>query len=72
MPRFWKGGAKQAAEKPYNAVILSPFAVILSIDSLAAAQDGQKLGPKCQHADGASKASWLSATQFFTPCKGTR
>jgi len=25
-----KGGAKQAAEKPYNAVILSPFAVILS------------------------------------------
>ena len=25
-----KGGASQAAEKPYNAVILSPFAVILS------------------------------------------
>ena len=25
-----KGGALQAAEKPFNAVILSPFAVILS------------------------------------------
>jgi len=26
----WKRGASQAAEKPYHAVILSPFAVILS------------------------------------------
>ena len=32
-PRIWKGGAEQAAEKPCKAVILS-------IDSLAAAQDG--------------------------------
>ena len=29
-PWLWKGGALQAAEKPCNAVILSPFAVILS------------------------------------------
>jgi hypothetical protein len=29
-PRLWKDGALQAAEKPHNAVILSPFAVILS------------------------------------------
>ena len=34
------------ARKPYNAVILSPFAVILSIDSLAAAHNRQKLGPR--------------------------
>jgi hypothetical protein len=29
-PRVWKGGASQAAEKPLQAVIPSPFAVILS------------------------------------------
>jgi len=29
-PRVWKGGALRAAEKPYDAVILSPFAVVLS------------------------------------------
>ena len=29
-PWIWEGGAEQAAEKPFNAVILSPFAVILS------------------------------------------
>jgi hypothetical protein len=30
-PRVWKGRTSQAAEKPYNDVILSPFAVILSV-----------------------------------------
>jgi len=34
-PRAWKGGGLQAAEKPFRAVILSPFAVILRIDSPA-------------------------------------
>ena len=34
--RFWKGGAKQAAKKPVQAVILS-------IDSHGAAHDKQKL-----------------------------
>ena len=34
-----QGGAEQAAEKPADAVILS-------IDSLAAAQEGQRLGPR--------------------------
>jgi hypothetical protein len=29
-PRPWNGGTLQAAEKPFNAVILSSFAVILS------------------------------------------
>jgi hypothetical protein len=29
-PRVWKGGALQAAEKPHDAVILSPFAIVLS------------------------------------------
>ena len=38
-PRFWKGGASRAAEKLESAVILS-------IDSLAAAQEGQRLGPR--------------------------
>jgi hypothetical protein len=37
------GGAKEAAEKRFPAVILSPFAVILSMDSHSAAHDGQKL-----------------------------
>jgi len=29
-PWIWEGGAESAAEKPFNAVIQSPFAVILS------------------------------------------
>jgi len=44
-------GLYQAAGKPDNAVILSPFAVILSIDSRSAALDRQKLGPRKGSAD---------------------
>jgi len=66
-----KGGDLQAAEKLLPAVILSPFVVILSIDSLAAAHDRQKLGPSSKHADGTSRAWSLPTTQFLAPCKGT-
>jgi hypothetical protein len=40
-PRDWKGGALQAADK-------RPDAVILSVDSLSAAHDGQKLDKENQ------------------------
>jgi hypothetical protein len=48
---FRKSGANQAAEKRASATILSPFAVFLSIDSLGAAHDRQKLGPRKGSAD---------------------
>jgi hypothetical protein len=61
----WRGRALQAEGKLIGTVILS-------IHSRSAAHHRQELKPKCKRADGASKASWLPATQFFTPCKGTR
>ena len=44
-------GALQSAEKPSRAVILRPFTVILSIDSLTAGHDRRKLGPRKGSAD---------------------
>jgi hypothetical protein len=58
-------GVEQAAEK-------RPNTVILSIDSLTAAHDRQKLGPKSKHADSTSRASWPSHDSVFHALQGLK
>jgi hypothetical protein len=64
-PCVWKGGTKQAAEKRSNAVILSPFTVILSAAKNLAlpAQGKLREGSRSEHFQGNARFFVAAAPQ---------